>query len=436
MVPGVVRDHRATVLILDARPALRGRRDAGGHLRRAGSDPVRVGGPVDGANVLQARSGHGGDSGERARARRRALDDVVGHARGGGPRDRDRIVAGHHGGRIDGARRTGVQRLGELGDDRDGGFFGGPRVVRREHQLAVVDLRDGVVTRRGLRLIEAGTDVVAGQVFEYGDRRDAHVPERTVVRLAHLAGVPHDLRGNDDVAVVGVGLDERVAQRHAARRVRDVPVVDVHHAVAVAVERGLVHVDGAPHVDRRVLPYVRSGAADPDLFAREPGKDDRVLEGIVLERTHRLEEGHAPRDGVVGAGGVGVALRGRVRDRVVVVDEQHLLVLPVVHLAGHDEDEVLPRLRLAPATRNGRRVTFAMARVSPLRALVLEVLGRVSVGRRGREHRVAVARQDREGLTADDDRVLAREILHHLEPARLTGRREDLRDQRVERGGC
>jgi hypothetical protein len=117
-----------------------------------------------------------------------------------------------------------------------------------------------------------------------------------------------------------------------------------------------------------------------------------------------------------------------------VVDEEHLLVLPVVDLAGHGEDQVLPRLRLdAAASRLERGVRFAVAGVPPLGTPVLEVFGGMGVDQRRREHRVGVARRDRECLSADDDRIVSGEIPHELEPARLVRRREDLRDQRVER---
>jgi hypothetical protein len=53
------------------------------------------------------------------------------------------------------------------------------------------------------------------EVFGDGDRRDAHVPERTVIGLAHLARVP-DVFPGDDVAVVGVGLNVAEAMLRAS----------------------------------------------------------------------------------------------------------------------------------------------------------------------------------------------------------------------------
>ena len=128
-----------------------------------------------------------------------------------------------------------------------------------------------------------------GEVLIEIDRGHADIPKRAVVGSAHHGRVAHDVGGIDDVAVVGVGLDEGIAEGHARGAARGVPVVKVHQAVHVPVERGLIHVEHTPHRRGGVHAGVGGGAAQPDLFAADEQKLDRVLPGVVLEKPHRLE---------------------------------------------------------------------------------------------------------------------------------------------------
>src|SRR4029453_11881347 len=118
-----------------------------------------------------------------------------------------------------------------------------------------------------------------------------------------------------------------------------------------------------------------------------PARSDVFFKGVIAKGPQPLEERGPSRYRVVGARGVSIALGRGEGERVVVVDEEHLLVSAVVPLAGADENPVLPGLRFAPA-RFGGRVSLSMAAVPPSRAAVLEVLRRVSVDQRRGEHRV------------------------------------------------
>ena len=283
------------------------------------------------------------------------------------------------------------------------------------------------------------------QVLVQVDRRHPDVPERAVVGLAHLRRVAVDLRGIDDGPVVGVGLHEGVAEGDARGAIRGAPVVEVHDAVFVAVERRLVHVEDAPHRRRRVHAGVGGRAAEADLLAGDEEELDGVLPAVALEEPHRLQERRAAGHRVVGALRVVGVVGGALRDGVVVDDEDDLLALRVVDLGGESEDEVLPRLGAlgGGAAGVGRGVALARRvrrREAPAGGLHLEVLAgeRVAQGVSGvvrREHVVRGAGADAAGgAEAGDGHVaVAREVADELEPARLARRVDDLLDERESR---